>query len=180
MLQKFVLQQITVRSVPVSHIISLCASFFRQPLVTFSFPGPLLSCSSNEKHPKRVVHFPFVTWHTVFSQIHSIVPVDRWIRKQRCTITLKFNIENIFIEYFTAPFNRMQTLKFKIQPTVTLSTAINHCNGPLRKRLAQQGQKVMFLPCDWQTSNHFLSFCIFTHPPPPPQLSVELWLTARK
>ena len=26
----------------------------------------------------------------------------------------------------TAPFNNMQTLKFKIQPTVTLFTAVNH------------------------------------------------------
>ena len=43
---------------------------------------------------------------------------------------------------FNAPFNNMQTLKFKTQPTVTLLSAVNHCSGPLRKqkRLAQRGQ----------------------------------------
>ena len=29
-------------------------------------------------------------------------------------------------------FNNMRTLKFKIQPTVMLFTAINHCSGPLK------------------------------------------------
>ena len=35
---------------------------------------------------------------------------------------------------FTAPFNNMWTLKFTIQPTVLLFTAVNHCSGPLRKQ----------------------------------------------
>ena len=51
----------------------------------------------------------------------------------------------------------MQTLKFKIQLTITLFTAVSHCSGPLReqKPLAQQGQKVMLVRCDcW-----FLYFC---------------------
>ena len=57
----------------------------------------------------------------------------------------------------------MQTLKFKIQPTVTFFTAVSHCIGPLRKqkRLAQQGQKVMFMHCDWPILIHFVGFCIF-------------------
>ena len=39
----------------------------------------------------------------------------------------------------------MWTLKFKIQPTVTLFTAINHCSGPLRKQkcFARRGQRVI-------------------------------------
>ena len=64
----------------------------------------------------------------------------------------------------TVPFNDMRTLKFKIQPTVTLFSAFNHCSGPSskRKRLAQRGQKVMFVRCDWRISIHFVGFCIFT------------------
>ena len=43
---------------------------------------------------------------------------------------------------FTVPFNNMWTLKFKIQLTVMLLTAINHCSGPLRKQhLAQWNQR---------------------------------------
>ena len=30
-----------------------------------------------------------------------------------------------------------------------------------QKRLAQRGQKVMYLRCDWRISIHFVSFCIF-------------------
>ena len=42
-------------------------------------------------------------------------------------------------------------------------TAINLCSGPLRKqkRLVHRSQKVMFVHCDWQTSIHFVGFCIF-------------------
>ena len=61
------------------------------------------------------------------------------------------------------PFNNMWTLKFKIQPTITLFTAVNHCSGPLtkQKRLPERGQKVMFVRCDWWISVHFVGFCIF-------------------
>ena len=66
----------------------------------------------------------------------------------------------------TMPFKNMRTLKFKImiQPTVMLFTPVNHCSGPLRKqkRLAQRGQNVMFVRCDWRISIHFaVGFCIF-------------------
>ena len=30
-----------------------------------------------------------------------------------------------------------------------------------QKRLAQRGQKVMFVRCDWWISIHFVGFCIF-------------------
>ena len=43
------------------------------------------------------------------------------------------NVENKR-NFFTAPFNNMRTLKFKIQPTVTLFTAVNHYSEPLRKQ----------------------------------------------
>ena len=45
----------------------------------------------------------------------------------------------------TAPFNNKWTVKFKIQTTVMLFTAINHCSGPLRKQkcLAEQGQRIL-------------------------------------
>ena len=39
-----------------------------------------------------------------------------------------------FMVCLTAPFNNMRTLKFKIQPTITLFTAVNHCSGPRRKQ----------------------------------------------
>ena len=58
----------------------------------------------------------------------------------------------------------MQTLKFEIQRTVTLFTAINHCSGPLS--VAQQGQKVMFVHCDkWRIWIHFVGLCIFCGQP---------------
>ena len=64
-------------------------------------------------------------------------------------------------------FNNMQTLKFKIQPTTMLFTVINHLSRPLRKqkRLAQWGQKVIFMCCDWQIWIHFVSFCNFSGQP---------------
>ena len=65
---------------------------------------------------------------------------------------------------FTTLFNDTQTLKFKIQLTVTLFTAVNHCSGFLRKqkRLAERGQKLLFVVrCDWRISIHFVGFCIF-------------------
>ena len=58
----------------------------------------------------------------------------------------------------------MRTLKFKIQPTVSLFNPVNHCSGPLRKlkRLVQRGQKVMFVRCDWPILIQFVvRFCIF-------------------
>ena len=57
----------------------------------------------------------------------------------------------------------MRALKFKIQPTVTLLTAVNHCSGHLRKqkRLAQPDPKVIFMHCDWRISIHLVGFCIF-------------------
>ena len=65
----------------------------------------------------------------------------------------------------TVPFNNMWTLKFKIQSIITLFefTVVNHCGGPLRKqkRLAQQGQRVMFMCCDWQILIYFVGFCLF-------------------
>ena len=48
-------------------------------------------------------------------------------------VTAKRNFQNGML-LFTAPFNNMRTLKFKIQSTVTLFTAVNHCSGPLRKQ----------------------------------------------
>ena len=68
---------------------------------------------------------------------------------------------------FTAPFNNLPTLKFKIQPTVTLFTSVNLCNGPLtkQKRLSQPGQKVMFVRSDWRILIHFVDFFIFCGPP---------------
>ena len=54
----------------------------------------------------------------------------------------------------------MRTLKFKIQPTVTIFTAVNHCSGPLRKqkRLAQQGSCSCTVIGGFQST---LSVCIF-------------------
>ena len=68
---------------------------------------------------------------------------------------------------FTAPFNNLPTLKFKIQPTVTLFTSVNLCNGPLTKQkgLSQPGQKVMFVRSDWRILIHFVDFFIFCGPP---------------
>ena len=63
----------------------------------------------------------------------------------------------------TAPFNNMRTLKFKIQPTVTLFTAVNHYSGPLRKlkRFSQPGQKVICCPVigGFRSICRFLYFC---------------------
>ena len=63
---------------------------------------------------------------------------------------------------FRAPFNNMWTLKFKIQPTVALFTAVNHCSEPLRKqkRLAQRDRKVKFVPSDWWILIYFVGFCV--------------------
>ena len=57
----------------------------------------------------------------------------------------------------------MQTPQVKIQPTITLFTAVNHCSAPLQKQkcLDQQGQKVTFMCHDWQILIHFVIFCIF-------------------
>ena len=61
------------------------------------------------------------------------------------------------------PFNNMRTLKFIIQPIVMLFAAVNHCSGPLRKQkgLAQWGQNITFVCCNWWISIHFVIFCIF-------------------
>ena len=40
----------------------------------------------------------------------------------------------MLVLHFTAPFNNMRTLKFKMQSIVTLFTAVNHCSGPRRKQ----------------------------------------------
>ena len=78
----------------------------------------------------------------------------------------------------TVPFNNMQTLKFKIQLTIMLFTAINHCSGPFRKQYHCLGQKVMilFVCCDWQNLIHLMGICIFVIS----WLLPELWLTAVK
>ena len=62
-------------------------------------------------------------------------------------------------DLITAPFNNMQTLKFKIQPIFMLFTAVNHCSRLVRKQkhMAQLGQNVMFVHCDWQFMIHFVS-----------------------
>ena len=46
----------------------------------------------------------------------------------------KQRILMLLIQVLTAPFNNMRTLKFKIQSTVTLFTAVNHWSGPRRKQ----------------------------------------------
>ena len=43
---------------------------------------------------------------------------------------------------FTASFNNIKTLKFKIQPTVALLTAVNHHRGGLRKQKLVQWVKL--------------------------------------
>ena len=45
--------------------------------------------------------------------------------------------------------------KFKIQPTVALFAAVNHCSRPLRKqqRLGERVRKIVFLRCDWRSLN---------------------------
>ena len=70
-------------------------------------------------------------------------------------------------DLINAPFNNMQTMKFKIQPSVMLFTAVNHYSGShtKQKQLPQWGQKVMFVCCDWQFSIHFVGFCIFAVSP---------------
>ena len=57
----------------------------------------------------------------------------------------------------------MQILKFKIQSTVTLFTAINRYSRPLS--MVQLGQKVMFVHYDWRIWIHFVGFCIFCSQP---------------
>ena len=66
-------------------------------------------------------------------------------------------------ESFTAPLNNIQTLKFKIQPTVKLFNTVSHFSGPHRKQKcsAQQGQEIMFVLYDWRSPIHFVGFCIF-------------------
>ena len=68
-----------------------------------------------------------------------------------------------YLLLITTLFNNLQTLKFKIQPTIMLFTAVNHCSRPLRKhkRLAQRSQDVIFVHCDWWISIQFVGFCIF-------------------
>ena len=66
--------------------------------------------------------------------------------------------------HYSAPVNNMRTLKFKIQPTVTLFTTVNHCSGPLMQKIeafGSTGSKVTFVRCDWQISIHFVGFFIF-------------------
>ena len=63
----------------------------------------------------------------------------------------------------TASFNNIWTLKFKIQPTVTLFTAVNYRNK--KQRLVQRGQTFMLVRCDWRISIHFVGFCIFVVSP---------------
>ena len=57
----------------------------------------------------------------------------------------------------------MQTLNLKIQPTVRLFTAVNHCSGVLekQKRLAQRGKKVVraLWLADFDPLCRFLYFC---------------------
>ena len=70
-------------------------------------------------------------------------------------------------DLINAPFNNMHMLKFKIQPSVVLFTAINHCSRPVgkQKHLAQWGQNIMFMRCDWQFTVHFVSLVFFCSQP---------------
>ena len=45
----------------------------------------------------------------------------------------------------TASFNNTRTMKFKIQSTVSLFTAVNHCSGPLRNHPQPPPKKVLLI-----------------------------------
>ena len=68
---------------------------------------------------------------------------------------IRFGFRNLDLD-----FPKKTHPKTKIQTTATLFTAVNHCCEPLRKQkcLAQRGQKVMFMRCDWRISIHFVGF----------------------
>ena len=69
---------------------------------------------------------------------------------------------NLRLNFFTAPFTNVRTLKFSIKVTVALSIAVNHCSETLRKqkRFAQRDQKDMPVRCDLRISIHFVAFAV--------------------
>ena len=66
-----------------------------------------------------------VTFVKVYSQEALNLTVCRPLHRDQST-----HLEKIS----TALFNNKRTLKFKIQPTVTLFTAVSLCSGPLGKQ----------------------------------------------
>ena len=58
-----------------------------------------------------------------------------------------------------ALFTNMRILKFRTQPTIAFSDAVNHLNGPLRKQnFTSRVQKVMV--CDLWILIHFVCFSV--------------------